>query len=555
MADIDPSGVQLIANSAPADVGIGRGDNASGFNSLAGALSEAEPGVQDFVGQLGGLLQQRAQNKAQADALAQSGEALGQAVRDGKIEPTQNPWYIKAYNQDSAEIRGKSDMAGLLDESQTWAEKNDPQAYQARFSKEMGALAQNYTGHPESLQGFESAAKPIYDQAIAQNQELNVQQINLQHTQDITSLMNGAIRDTFKANPKASPDDLLASVYPLVDKAIGTGFTEPQAKELVFNSILGAAYQNLDPTLLNLANVPYKGGTPLAEIAGVDGKPYGEQLSYAAYRINTDARQQGNLNDVAAQKEGNSMVASLMQDYGYDYKAMLQTMMDPTKLAAYAQAHRISPAGALEATKLLDAKFTGMIGMDKALVSLNSNDPSNITLKLDLHTYAAQHGFDKGLGTRLSTLVAKGDLTTADADAIVSEAASTSRAQFSEGMANRRESMAEINMNEREAHEANRDAKDHIKDQIDYNVATVVNTTERAGDHFFTTGAGATTNRTNLENRVKGAVGAVLAVHPMDVTGAQEAAARETNLILQERRAKRAPPGATTSSPGLKFKQ
>lgn len=474
MADFDPGGLTVAEQVDPADV---RSGDQNGALQLASALAQTQPEVNDFVGQLGGQLQARAQARAQQASFAQSGEALGDAVREGKIEPTQNPWFIQAYNKDSAELRAKGDISSLLDKSQTWAERNDPAAYQARFAKEMGQLGQSYTTHPETLQGFEEAATPLYNQAVASNQQYNVQRIQQDYVQTNTQLMEQRIQDTLKLNPNAAPADVLDSLTPLTKQIYATGGTDSDVKKMAFQAIMGAAYNAKDPGILSLAHQSFQGGLPLAEIADEQGKTFGQQLGYAEFDINRQAQAEAmnatRGNNARITQEGNQVVQSLLSQYGL--QAIAHTTPSELQAIVSNSNGKISLEGALQAAKMIDEKFQGLTGVNKELVQFNQNDPDNIKRLIDYHAYGATHGLTPSLTTQLSQDAAKGLITWEQADGVISEASSTARTQFSEGMANKREARSEASQSVNEARRELSDAKTHATEGLKGAVGAVLN--------------------------------------------------------------------------------
>lgn len=432
---LDPGGVSVVASPS------GNSYEAPTTNpalQLAGALANTEPKAADFVDQLGGQLKARAEAAAHEAALKSSAPAYAKAVSDGSIQAGQNPWFVQAFNQDRAHIGSQQAAQALVADSQTWQEKSYEDggvAYEARLTKAAGDIHTQVSQvpgmHPQDAEaGFQSGAAPVIAQAIAGNNAYQLQSIKLQKIQDNTTLMAGALKDAYTANPNASPSQLLAALNPILAKGASVGFQASELKQQAFNSVVNFAHQMQDPNLLDISRAPFQGGPALADIAGDNGKSYGEQLSYEAFQIEREANYQANndtkLNNARISQEAHSMVTQLVADKGYD-----AFHMSPTDIQAYAQAHNISPEGFAEGAKLLDQQMEGLTGLTRNFTALNENSPAIATKLLAYKAEAAQKGLTPDFMTRVTRDVTAGNMTLAQADSLVAEGANTVRSQAS----------------------------------------------------------------------------------------------------------------------------
>ena len=104
---------------------------------LAESLRSATPEASRLMQGIAEDRSAKARAQAAKDALEQSGAKLADAVREGKIKPTQNPWYVQAYSTESAAIRAQKDLSALQTEAATWDSKDDPAAFDKQW-REIG---------------------------------------------------------------------------------------------------------------------------------------------------------------------------------------------------------------------------------------------------------------------------------------------------------------------------------------------------------------------------------------------------------------------------------
>jgi hypothetical protein len=112
----------------------------------------------------------------------------------GKIRATQNPWFVSAYNRESAAIRGQDALSKLSTDSASWEERNDPQAFAKRWHSEVGGLMEGFAGDPDSIKGFTAAEGQASQQALATNQAYNTQRIFSERKQNLSALAADALQ-------------------------------------------------------------------------------------------------------------------------------------------------------------------------------------------------------------------------------------------------------------------------------------------------------------------------------------------------------------------------
>lgn len=189
--------IAVIASQAAPQGSAPRSNSAI---ELATALS----GVNDNIGPLFERWAQQAQRsqaaQAQVDALANSGTNFENAVRDGTLERTQNPWYIRSYETTAATSRGHQQVSALIANAPQWEEYNNPEAFAQRLDREIGGLGQLYTG-PDQQAGFLAAANPLREQTLQANVGANVRRITQEHDLNTGQLVTETVMGLLAADP------------------------------------------------------------------------------------------------------------------------------------------------------------------------------------------------------------------------------------------------------------------------------------------------------------------------------------------------------------------
>lgn len=466
--------------------------------------------------------------KANADALASSGQAFAEAVRSGKLQPTQNPWYIQAYEQKAAQVRAQGQVASLVSQSQTWAERSDPQAFAAKWQTEVGKLAEGYTGIDQS-KGFRAAADPLTEQALNSNSEYNAQAIQLANVQNTTQLMAQRIEETYRANPKAAPADFYTAIQPLVDQWRATGGTDAQSNELVRGAFVAAGEHAGNADILDNLKFDRGGGKgAIYNMVGPNGDPYAGDIEMAKYRIDRmqEMAGMGAVHQLQAQqeKEGYDIQKWAYATHGFD---LVQGKIPMDQLLQEAQQNGFSPAG-FQAFMQLEARD---LASNNTYASAQTRQyalsPQNQDTILRLRTEALKNGWSPKLESEVWEQVRNG-MDENVADNILSKADGTSKYLRSEAKSDAREARAEANTSRAMRQQAARDFKQSLAESL--GAADVALQSNR--DKYLLNPA----NRLQAQRGATDAGNAWLKTHPDDFTGAQSASEDYLAGIIKQRR-------------------
>ena len=229
---------------------------------LAGALKEAQPAL---AGTLQGIADKEALKQrelAHRDALMTQGQVLADAVRDGKISATQNPWYMEAYAKEGAAIRSQTALSALQTDSTTWAEQNDPAAFAQKWRDGVANIAKDYTDK-DSIAGFAPVEAQFTQQALQGNVAQNQHRIITERGQNNSALAADALATTAKQNGGVlTPQQGIDAMAPAHNLFIGTGGTEQEWHTMSTQAIISAASSTRNPGLIDLT-----------KSIGLDGKP------------------------------------------------------------------------------------------------------------------------------------------------------------------------------------------------------------------------------------------------------------------------------------------
>lgn len=442
---LGPAGIEL--QSSP-NVGNYEAPTDNPAIQLAESLREASPKAGDFVDQLGAQLRAKDQAAAHTAAMQSSAAGYKDAVASGSIPGAHSPWFIQQFNQDRAEINFKDQSASTIAASQSWAERSYQDggvAYQDRLTKAIGALRQSVFATPgmhpiDAEVGYQKGAQPLLDQAIAENDRYQTQSIGAQKVQDSTSLIESGIQDYYKAHPTAKPEEVLASLEPQFQKMESIGFQKSDIAEMAFNATLGASYNSMDGSILHdISNVNFRGGTPLSLIAGKDGKPYGEQIGYADYRIEMEARaaslQETKAHTTQVEQEGNAAMSLVQQHFGW---SLLDGSTTPSQLMDFMKGQGVSPEGAMAASRQLNSQFEGIVGINKSLVAVNETNPAIMQNFMGVAQKVAQSGLTPALTAQINQMVALGQISPDKANHMFDQGVSRNNTLLSEGRADAR---------------------------------------------------------------------------------------------------------------------
>ena len=223
---------------------------------LAAALADVAPEARQFSMQVAEEEQRKAALQARTDALKTSGAAFKDAVDQGLIERTQNPWYMSAYHKEAAQVDATRRLATLTEEAQGWEERSDSALFQDRLNREVGEIGDTYEGE-EAKQGFLAAANPILQQTTAANTARNVATVNAERLANAGSLAALAIATVNTNNGgNATPTQIRDALNAQREDFLLTGGNPMEWDSILIQGITSAAYASDDPDLMNVLKSP-----------------------------------------------------------------------------------------------------------------------------------------------------------------------------------------------------------------------------------------------------------------------------------------------------------
>lgn len=242
---------------------------------LASALADISPEVDKTLAGIAERGQASAAAKAKRDAITTSGARMADAVRMGTIEATQNPWYMQAYNRESAATRAQSAFAKLQTDSASWAEQNDPAAFEQKWREEAGLLARQFEGE-DAIRGFAPVEAQFTQQALQSNTAANVARIKAERTQNLSALSAESLANVARQNGGVvTPNQAWAALAPAREQWFATGGSVDDWNRIMIGAITTASYSTSNPDLIDLMKAPELitgesefGNTPLG--AGVN---------------------------------------------------------------------------------------------------------------------------------------------------------------------------------------------------------------------------------------------------------------------------------------------
>lgn len=541
------AGVQIVASPTGAAYQAPRGN---AFLDIAEGLSGVNQNLQPLLQTYAKKKQGEADARAKTDALKNSGEAFANAVRSGKIEPTQNPWYIQAYEKNAAQVRAQAAMSKLVEDSQSWEERSDPAAYATKFSQAQGELRSQFQG-VDQLEGFESAANPLAQQSIQANVAYNVQRIKQENDQNISTLATTGILDMVKANNGKPVDaaQVYAALEPQRVQWMATGGTEAQWNNLQINSIIAAAANSGDEAvadkLLDSLSDDRGGKGALANIAGPSGNPVAEDIMQARYRISQAIGFAG-MGEIRAKRnqavaEGQQAEQVIWDTFGTDFSL---GQVSKVEIIDTLKAANFSPQGIQEALNSLSEAAGKNASLGRALMGA---DPE----VFDLFTEAKTKGYSPDFQKRLQDKALRGEIDLNEYEQILSTASGTTDRNQSEAKSDARAARSDANARAIAGVLPTRSIQ-QLTQNRQSTLGAVSQGLAKVGDKSLTTNPG---KRTALEKTLMDVQGAYLDAHPGDVTGANLAVDNYANTYLSGELAKRAPkpggapkPAASTSA-------
>lgn len=223
---------------------------------LAQSLAQINPEARATLSGIADRKAEAERARAKRDALEASGAKLADAVREGKLRPTQNPWYVQAYDTESAAIRGQNSLAALQEESLTWEERDDAQAFAKRWRESVAEVSKGFEGK-DAFAGFSAVEAQVTQQTLATNQAQNAKRIENERVANLGQLGSEALTSYMRASGgKITPNAAFTSLLPVKQQWFATGGDQLGWENLLKNSLISAARQAQDPTILDLAKAP-----------------------------------------------------------------------------------------------------------------------------------------------------------------------------------------------------------------------------------------------------------------------------------------------------------
>lgn len=518
----------LPAASRPTDVIVAPTTNPS--LRLAQALAGVNEELGPVLGAISRGQQEKQEAKALRDALASGGAALADAVREGKIEKTQNPFYVQAYEKAAGEIRGRAAASTLMEESQTWEERSDPAKYQQRFASEMGTLAQGFT-NPDALNGFFAGANPVASQALQQNVQYNVSRTIQEHEQNVSTKVTTAILQVSQANGgKPTAAQVWEALDPSRKEWIGTGGTEAEWDLLTINSVVAAAFNSGNSQLLSVLDDNRGGKGALSNIAGPDGQPVAQSLATARYRIEQEVEARGTrelrAKRTAVAIEGMTGTQMVWDQFGYGF---LTGEVSQAEIVEFLQANNISAQGAAYAVGELQKAAADNTGLSRALQEQDVRT-------LELYTMAARQGYSRELEAEIAERVRTKRLTVTEGQQLISTAMSRTNHLESEARSDARAARSDARAEARDERLLKADQAKSLKSHREGVSADAIQRLESAGIRSYRSA----TRRRQFDQALEDAETAHLLNNPGDVNGARQAVRAKAASIIRTEAQRRA---------------
>lgn len=389
---------------------------------LAESLQDLNPQLQTFLGRYGEQLVERAKQSARRDVLLSSGTRFADAVRNGQIEPTQNPFYIQAYNQEVGQVQGRASLAELQEQATTWEERNDPRAFQERWNLHVGALAEQFKDSDE-LAGFRAEEAQFTQQTVAANTAQNVERIERERVSLLAAIVSNAVSQANLANGgAASPEQITEAVEAARLQVMDTGGTEDQWADILTAGITSSAYAQGDPDLLDYLRVPGFNAVAPYSRPGV-----AEQVESDRYRIEqaAGASARARAAEIQAQiaVEGEEGVTQLFTEFG---PAINAGNLDPDRMTTFLRNAGVSERAISYALNSVQRTIADSQSLSNAYFA---RDPrvTSLLVRARAGTLTPE---------QIASEVVAGTITNSDASALLATASSQAGAGGGEVVAN-----------------------------------------------------------------------------------------------------------------------
>lgn len=431
------SGVGLDFNEVP---GVAVGASEAAVNRAQ--APKINPGIQlagalqDLVPELKGLAlrvsaeDQNVQNQAaRSRAIATGGQALADAVRAGKIEPTQNPFFIQDYNREAAAVSSQARFDALNLDASQWAEKNDPTAFRTKYGNAVAEISKDYQGSQDSMEGFASTAHQATQQAYEANTAQNVSRITSERQENLSALTAKQIIQTNATKGGAATGaDLDAAILPLKQQWLSTGGDLAAWNKVAIQGVLAASYNTHSDKILDAAKTMSNGLSGETSGSLYDTLGTAAQIETERYRLFADKRDQMRLQIQARQQQvyeqGLAAQGALFNMFGPRLYTGQVTPDDMTTAASHLSS-QFPAAAVAEGFKSAATVTNSIRELNANRSSLYEQSPGGATHIASMFQEGQQRGWTPELQSDLGQLLLQGNITVETQQKIATMASQT----------------------------------------------------------------------------------------------------------------------------------
>lgn len=259
---------------------------------LANSLGGLNQNLRTFGLQFTDQVRQAQETRARNDAQTAEGRAFKKAIEDGVIEKTQNPFYIREFERQSAAVRGRQALNDIRVQSLEWPERDDPEAFAQRWSQALGEATSEGFESFDMQRGLEPVVAEVTNQVLNANVSRNVQRIEQSREANAGAVLAQRLAEL---NQQAAGDlsaaDAFAGVEDLREQYIAVGGSEEEWDGLLTQAVTTVGYGQSDSDILDILRTPTgEGQTAIFNRPGV-----ADQIENDRFRIQNQARRQASL--------------------------------------------------------------------------------------------------------------------------------------------------------------------------------------------------------------------------------------------------------------------
>lgn len=405
----------------------------NGALELAAAMTDLQPKLNGLLGEIVDSDRRKQTAKGRAAALSTAGERLGDAVRAGKIKKTQNPFFMQAYASEGAAIRAKAAIGELQVQAASWEEQNDPKAFNARWTREVGNLAQTFS-QPGEAEGFIPVAEQLTQNTLASNTAQNVQRIEKERLNSLGALGADALQFVSKGKPGVpSPEQIEAALEPVRAQGRSTGLSNGELDGLLVKAVTTAAYATGRPGLIDRLQTlkSSDGKTTLYNLPGV-----ADAAETDKYRIGQSAASEAD-NRVRAMEgawktRGYEAVNLLTETFGND---LISATTKRETIRDFLTEKGYKPQEIAVALKEVRSWVGDYSALGNASFEVYGDSPEGSRMLLRLGMEAATNGYSPGLDAQIQQEVVAGRLPGDEGARMLNTAISRSNTLEAQGRA------------------------------------------------------------------------------------------------------------------------